>query len=159
MKRIGIDSMIVDQIMETPGLLESIQRAAGSRRLTFIATHILHDQLAATQDPERREKLLATLEALPKENIPTRGFVLDISRLDEARLGDGIESGVSLGQVKTGGRGGRQDALVATTAAGDADLLVTEDETLAKKVRTVGANCEVWNFAKFVEFVKAESAP
>jgi hypothetical protein len=156
MKRIVIDSMIVDLIMETPGLLESIRMAADRGALVIITTHIQVDQLAAAQGAEWREKLLATYDALSNETIPTRGFVLGISRLDHARLGDGEESDVSLEMVKTGGRGGLHDALIAMTASRDADVLVTEDENLMKKARAAGVNCEIWTFQQFVAFVQAE---
>lgn len=158
MRRIAIDNMIADRIMERPGLLRAIRRAAGCGALVIVATHILRDGLAQTSDPERRRRLLATCDELPKEEVPTRGLVLDVSQLDEARLGDGAESGVSLGQLKTRGRGAWKDALIATTASGDADVLVTEDKDLAKRVRAARARCAVWNFAEFARFVQAESA-
>ncbi len=63
---------------------------------------------------------------------------------------------MSLEMVKTGGRGGLHDALIAMTASRDADVLVTEDENLMKKARAAGVNCEIWTFQQFVAFVQAE---
>ena len=156
MKKIVIDSMIMDLIIETSGLLDSIRIAGERAALVILATHVLRDQLAVTPDPEQRKRLLAVYDALPKENVPTRGFVFDISPLNGARLGEGDESDLSLEQVKTGGHGGWHDALIATTASGDGDVLVTEDKDLIKKVRRAKADCEVWNFERFVEFVQTE---
>ena len=65
---------------------------------------------------------------------------------------------MSLEMVKTGGRGGLHDALLAMTASRDADVLVTEDENLMKKVRAAGANCSIWSFEEFVAFVQTETA-
>lgn len=119
--RIAIDSQIVDLILDTPGALESIQEAAAAGRLVFSGLHVIRDQLAATGDAARRQRLLDTYAALPKQEHPTHGFVLGISRLGMATLGDGRESGVSLYDVKTRGRGAMHDALIATTASGTAD--------------------------------------
>lgn len=84
-KRIAVDNMIVDRIMETPGLLGAIQRAGERGALGIVATHLLRDGLAATPDPERRKRLLATFDALPKEEVPTRGFVLGVTALGGGR--------------------------------------------------------------------------
>ncbi len=46
-KRILIDTMIVDRILATPGLLGKIRVAAGQRTLVIIETHILRDQLSS----------------------------------------------------------------------------------------------------------------
>ncbi len=159
--RITIDSHIVDLIAATAGVLEAIARAAKARRLIFVTPHIIRDQLSATRDPARRHLLLNAYDALPTESVPTHGFVLDVSVLGEeagegARLGDGGESGVSLFEVKTGGRGGMQDALLATTASGVADVLVTEDQDLCKKVEASSARCALWSFDELVAFVNRE---
>lgn len=124
MKRVVIDTHIVDLILDTPGALEAV-RAADPSKLIIVGTHIVRDELAATKDPDRRGCLLGVYEALPKEAVATHGFVLGLSRLGEARLGDGRESGISLEEVKTKGRGALKDALLATTASGEADVLVT----------------------------------
>ncbi len=156
MKRILIDNMIVDLIMGAPGLLDSIRAASDRGGLVILTTHILHDQLTATDNVDRRNRLLATYEALPKEHVETHGIVTDISNLGGAQFENDAESGVSVRTVKTGGRGGWHDALMATTASGDADVLVTEDGPLAKKARAAGVNCAIWTFQEFVAFVQAE---
>ena len=154
--RIAIATEIVDLIADTPGALEAIQRAAKTRRLIIVTSHIIRDQLTATGDPTRRGLLLNICDALPAESVPTHGFVLGVSRLGEARLGDGRQSGVSIGKVRPSGRGGMQDALIATTASGEADVLVTEDRDLCKKVKASSARCAVWSFADLVAFVSRE---
>jgi hypothetical protein len=116
MKRLAIDNMIVDRIMDEPGLLAELQAAAVHGVLLFVTHHVLRDELAVTRDQSRRTQLLATYEALPQTSVPTHGFALDISRPDEARFG-GCDSGVPIASVKTKGRGGIQDALIATTAS------------------------------------------
>lgn len=148
-KRILIDSMIIDLIAATPGLVERIQRAAANGALVIIETHILRDQLSNTADPERRRLLLQVYDALPKRAVETRGIVLDVSRFDEAEFCDSDVAGLA-----TGGRGGMHDALLASTALAKADVLVTEDTTLRKKVKKLQPGCEVWTWADFRRFVE-----
>ncbi len=157
MIRIALDAMIIDLIRDTPGLLELIQAAAVKGALVIISSHILRDQLQATSDPIRRVELLATYDALPKQEVATHGFVLDVSRLGEARLGNGRGAGITLKEAETGGRGGIHDALIATTASWEAEVLVTEDKELAHKVKKSAVKCEVWGLRQFEAFVKAKA--
>lgn len=158
-KRIAIDSMIVDTMLDTSDLFPLVQDAADKNALIIVSNHIVRDQLAATPDPARRSRLLAAYQSLPKTEIATRGFVLGVSRLDEGRFGDGSESGVSLDQVRTKGRGAIHDALITTTASGDADVLVTEDGTLIDRAKAAGVRCEIWRFNEFVAFVRKAACP
>jgi len=128
MKRIAIDTQIIDKISEDPRLVEEI-KALGYSQLVIVLSHILRDELGAVPDPWRREKLLRVLDALPKENVATHGVV-------------------------PRGRSALRDALVATTASGEADVLVTDDTDLAKKVGLSTARCEIWSFQDFVHFVR-----
>ncbi len=65
MKRIAIDTNVIDVIAETPGLLEAVQEAGARGALRLIATHVQRDQLAAITDGDRRARLLAAYAALP----------------------------------------------------------------------------------------------
>ena len=148
-KRIVIDSMIIDHIADASGLVERIQHAIANGMLTIVETHILRDQLSQTPDEPRRTLLLRVYDALPKVAVSTSGFVLDVSRLGGADLGD-----ESLEGLATKGRGRMQDALLASTASGKADILVTEDRDLLEKLKTKKLRCEMWTFAEFRRFVE-----
>jgi hypothetical protein len=151
--RFLIDSMIVDAILDTPGLLAKIQDAHARGAVIIVETHLLKDQLSGAPSGPRREQLLAVYEALPKQHVATSGFVLGVSRLGAAALSD--EAGAaSLDRLKTSGRGGLQDALLAMTATGHADALVTEDIALAKRAMTEKLNvCSFASFRAYVETV------
>jgi hypothetical protein len=124
--------------------------------VVIVETHLLKDQLAETRDESRRRQLLDAYSALPKQSVPTAAFVLDVSRLGAATLGDDATSG-ALGRLKTSGRGGMQDALIALTAAGSADVLVTEDGDLAK--RAVAEKVSIWSFADLRDYVESVIGP
>jgi hypothetical protein len=153
-KRLLIDTMIVDKIEEAPEVLDMIAVAYSRGALVIVETHLLKDQISAIRDEARRGLLLAIYDALPKTQIATSGFVLDVSRLGYADLGDEATS-AALYSMKTPGRGGMQDALLALTASGRADVLVTEDSALTKRVAAAGVRCEVWSFTEFRQYVEA----
>jgi hypothetical protein len=86
--------------------------------------------------------------------VSTVGFVLDVSRLGGARLGGGDDSGASLEEMKTRGRGKMHDALIACTASGEADVLVAKDQDLRRKVSSSAVRCELWSFEDLLEFAR-----
>ena len=147
MKRIAIDSNIADNILDEPGLAGEIGEAAGGSRLIFITNHVVRDELARTPNVGRRERLLAVYDALPKRDVPTHGGVSGISKWGGFRWGDPSH-------LKTSGRGALRDALIGMTAAGEADVLVTEDDDLKAKVRERVPILEVWSFQGLVAFVR-----
>jgi hypothetical protein len=150
--RFLIDANIIDRFLEMPDLIDKIQQAAKRGSLTIIETHILRDQLEATKDEQRRARLLAVYEALPKTPVATSAFILDASRLDVATPGDESMS-ASIGRLKPSrDLGGLKDALLAVTAAGKADVLVTEDTRLKRKIG--GTSISAWGFDQFYEFIK-----
>lgn len=153
--RVLLDSMIFDRIMDAATLFEKLLVAVRQGVVAFVVPHITRDQLSATKDDAKRRDLLAVYDALPKRAVATHGLVLGISRLNEARLGDGSEtSGVSLDEAKTRGRGAMADALLVTTASGEADVLVTEDLAVRRAVERVKAACAVWDFEAFRQFIE-----
>jgi hypothetical protein len=143
-KRLLMDSNVVDWLADTPGARELMAAALQREAFSPIEMHIIRAQLAAAPDPARRTLLLETYDSLPKQPVVSHGFVMGTSALGRATLGDGKETGISIDEVKPGGRGAVQDALIATTASGEADVLVTNDEGLQKKVRRSRAQCVVW---------------
>jgi predicted nucleic acid-binding protein len=154
-KRILIDSMIVDRIADASdslGLVEKLQRAVANGALTIVETHILHYQLTATRWETRRTLLLRSYDALPKIAAPIDGVVLTVSILDKAELG-----GENLEDLATAGRGRWQDALLAATASGKADVRVTYDKDLQRKVRAKNPPCELWDFDEFQRFTEEQT--
>ena len=99
----------------------------------FAITHIQVDEINSTKDDERRARLLLMQASLRCELLPTQTFVLDISRLDHAKLGDGrlfsslkAQLDALNGTKKSNGR----DALIAEAAIANEYTLLTADEDL-----------------------------
>jgi hypothetical protein len=90
MLRVMLDTNIFDRIIETPGLADHLQSLTASDRLDIVVTHVQEDELAGIQGTEKRR----AIQQLPRRSIPTAAFVLGISRLGQARLGEGHEGGL-----------------------------------------------------------------
>ena len=115
------------------------------RQISILTTHIQIDELSATPDIIRRKRLLECASEIC-EFIPTRGFVLGVSRLGMARLSNGEE----IERIRQGNLRRTQDALISATASFDANFLVTEDHSFATRVQRNLPNVQVLNFRGFV---------
>lgn len=145
--KIVLDSMIFDLIVATDGLSNRIARSVEKGQIKILTTHVQEDQLTAMPGLQK----LSKIAEVPREMIPTSVFFLDLSRLGMARLGDRDDR--SIDQIRRGNIEHTPDALIADTAQKYADVLVTEDATLAKRVRAEGFSVKVWSFKKLIEFV------
>lgn len=159
MKRIALDTNIVNLIADAPDLIGEIRDSTARTRFIIIGNPIVQYELEQTRDSARREQLLAVWSGLPKTDVLTRGGYYGVGlKYGQSLYGDGSDAGLPLDQVRTGGRGGARDAIIATTAAGEADVLVTDDNELAFRVRSSSAPCEVWTFKQFASFLRDPQA-
>jgi len=137
-------------------------------RALAYATHVQRDEINNTRDPARRAALSQVFREVVAQSVPTDSFVLDVSRLDEARLGGGrVVStasavwGVSrwgearftaedniysrLKERLDGLNGSKannvHDALIAETAIKRELVLVTDDFHLAEVTKEFGGRC------------------
>lgn len=153
------DTMVFNRILDAQFDIGALRGKAN-----FYATHIQYDELKNTTDPKRRDDLLLVFNDVTERKAPTESFVLNVSRLNEAKLGSGniisTESAVwgvsKFGQAKWGEENGLysaiktaldvcekkpnniQDALIAETAIKNQLLLVTDDECLWKVFKKFG---------------------
>jgi predicted nucleic acid-binding protein len=115
---------------------------------TFVASHIQLDELKRTKDPERREALLRKFHEIVGETLPTESFVLDISRLEEARLGDGAQYEVIKRELDSRNRGKRnnaQDALIGEIALKNGYVLLVADFDLYQVMEGLGCGVMYWS--------------
>ena len=136
-----------------------------SGRVNAHATHVQRDEIGRTKDPARRQSLEAVFGSVTGAAVPTASLVLDVSRLDEARLGGSsvvptssavwgvskwgeakwtaddnlfVPMKADLDALNGGKKNNTEDALIAETAIKDGYVLVTDDgdlATVAKKYR------------------------
>jgi predicted nucleic acid-binding protein len=152
MKRVAIDTNIVDHIADTPGLLEACEAACSRGDLLIVVTHVQMDELLAICDEARRAKLLRACSALKVHTVSTSGAVWNESTFDQAQFSD-EEGGITLGQLKGGGDHPMRDALIGATAI-DADAFVTNETRLHKRIRRLpDLTCQIWTTADLEAYV------
>jgi hypothetical protein len=107
----------------------------------FIATHVQIDEINRTQNEDRRGRLFLYFAKSIQKIVPTDSFVLGISRLGEANLGDGrfysaIKS--ALDEKNHRKPNNLKDALIAEVAVLHGHILVTSDRDLKQVVEDLG---------------------
>jgi rRNA-processing protein FCF1 len=134
MLRAVLDSNAVDPFISAAGAYEAAEKAINEGQLDLLITHITIDELAEIPDIARRSHLLVIAMALGRL-VPTGAFVLDVSRLNFARLNDDVEAVEAL---RSGNVDHSRDALIAATAQFEDCALVTNDKRLAGRARARG---------------------
>lgn len=150
MLRVMLDTNIFDRIIETPGLVGQLRSLTASGRLDIVVTHVQEDELARIRDTEKRR----AIQRVPRRSVPTAVFVLDVSRLGKARLGEGHEGGLEYDTLHGENPKRVRDAVIVLTAAAAApaeevEVFVTEDGGLARRVKAKAKTLKVWNFPEF----------
>jgi rRNA-processing protein FCF1 len=138
MDRYLIDSMILDRIAETVGALDLVQQLRAAEQVELVVTHIQEDEIAEIKDARKR----AAISAIPRTVAATYGFVVGVSRVGMARLGEDhpIEAIRGSNWQKY-----TNDALIAATAQFESAVLVTDDRRLrTRAVRELGIEALGW---------------
>lgn len=113
----------------------------------FYATHVQLDELKATSNAHRRQELISVFEEVAGNNkVPTESFVLGVSRLDEAKLGDEENDLYSKIKAEIDKRNKNksnniQDALIAETTIKNKITLITEDTDLLAVTKSFRGKC------------------
>jgi predicted nucleic acid-binding protein len=149
--RAMIDTNIFDAILEAPTSVALLNDLTNRGKLVIMVTHVQADEIAAMSEVkrEKREALQNLAAGLITTTLPTSGAIWGVTKwgqgTDELRIGDIMRSNPK----------DAQDALIAITAAAHADVLVTNEEALPRRIRAKGATLEVLNFAHFLERARA----
>lgn len=145
-----LDTMIYDLIINTAGLIDRLNLLSDCGKVVILCTHIQNDQL--TKIPDERKR--AEVSKITRIQVTTAGAVFGISKFGCATFGDGSQTGISIDQICSPSKSHTEDALIATTASRDADVLVTEDKRLFKRFKVATPGCKVWPFKKFLQFIQ-----
>ncbi|HEY3843146.1 MAG TPA: type II toxin-antitoxin system VapC family toxin [Acidimicrobiales bacterium] len=139
-----VDGNIADALIADPEAEQAVVRACEVGHLVLFTTHVQLDEMGRAP-VDKRDRLLG----LPWTKMPTSDFVLDVSKLGEARLGDGVTVEAIRGQP--GKR--TNDALIGATADLEGVVLVTNDVDLTKRARR--NHIRVIDSAEFIARVRA----
>jgi len=160
MLRVMLDSCVFDRLLDDAEVHNKLYYSGvQSGQVAVMTTHIQRDELVATPDPEKRANLVSCWDLLTRTvtTVPTGMFVLGVSRLDQACLGeDEVFDQVlrtSAENTKDGLPGHTNDALIVHTALVQQATLVTLDRKRMMKVaRAVGVH--TWTIDEFFDRIR-----
>ena len=147
--RVMLDSNVYDLVVANPATRDAINRCANDGRLKLITTHVQRDELSKAPVQKREALLCIYGQAM---SVHTKGAVWGVSRWDEAKYGSDDQN-ASMNTVMSGNPKHAEDALIASTAAGEADVLVTNDTQLASKIQRADFSVKVWSWTQFVAWL------
>ncbi|MCP4620208.1 MAG: hypothetical protein GY844_27690 [Bradyrhizobium sp.] len=149
LKRVMLDSNVHDLVVVDQAAKDAILKHIADGRLKLISTHVQRDELSLAPSP-MRDALLAIYELT--EVVQTTGAVWDVSRWDQSTYGtDKVNA--SIVALTAGNSKHAEDALIAATAAGEAEVLVTNEARLASKIQRAGFAVEVWHWSQFLTWL------
>lgn len=119
-----LDTNVYDLIVARPGFTRHLEQAVRARQIDILRTRVQEEEIARIPDAVKR----AAMRRVPGRKVETAS--------------------------PAPGPWPSEDALIALTAASDADVLVTEDKALRARVASEGAGLEVWGFDQLVAFVE-----
>lgn len=146
--KILFDTNIYNEIVDGAINLQELKKSLDS--FEYYITHIQIDELNKCSDEDKRARLTLTLfnATFRATVIETESSIVGTSRLGFARLGDDklIE------KLRIGNHNHTEDALIGETAIKNDILLVTNDETLRKRVHSNGGRAV--SLGEFKEMLK-----
>jgi hypothetical protein len=145
MQTIMFDTNEFDKLTAARDAHERLLVLLSERKMELLVTHIQRDEIVAIEDSTKKAQLLDLLGRA--RMTPTRGAVWGVSGYGQSTYGSD-EDHKLIAHIR-GDRWDRDtnDALIAATAARDADVFVTDDETLVRRLKSyTGIRCEVINF-------------
>jgi len=129
-----LDTTVFNHIVRDDVDLSSLPENA-----TFLVTHIQLNEIQATRNEEKRQRLLRVFAEVPSKRVPTESAMWDVSEWREAKWGkeDGLFEAMLASLNKRNGskENNGKDVLIAETAIRNGYALVTDDSDLANVVR------------------------
>lgn len=126
----AFDSNIFDKVLD--GEISSEDLKANEH--SYSATHVQLDELSRTPNEELRNQLLTIFNEIGTINLPTESFIVGVSKVGQAKLGDGR----FFEDIKKGNPRHTNDALIGEVALKNKLTLVAEDKQLRNKVNKLG---------------------
>lgn len=126
-----LDTNAINSIGYKESFLDCVISIVKQGKIALFVTHIQNDEINAISDSnaEMRSKLQNFTNTYCTR-VPTMGIVFGISYFDEACFSDGED----IDAIRKGNSKMMHDALIAATAKVNADYLVTDDDTLRKRI-------------------------
>lgn len=116
--KLMLDTNVVDELIADDELVGMLRHSVDSGSVEVLITHLQIDEVMNTGDNKRAKRgaLVQLLAELPAVRVPTYGFVLDLSRVDNAMLASKEHAEMFL-ELTGGNVRHNEDALIVLTAA------------------------------------------
>ena len=135
-----LDTNVIDELFVDPALVARLRLAVNDGEVELLITHVQIDEVLNMGPAKRakREALVQVLAALPAHRVPSYGFVLDLSRLDNSMLASESHAATFL-ELTGGNPRHNEDALIVLTAAWFyADVVSENTKDVPKMAAHVG---------------------
>jgi|JI10StandDraft_1071094.scaffolds.fasta_scaffold17638_8 rRNA-processing protein FCF1 len=147
--KVMFDTQIYDLVIAELGMTQTLNSLATKGVLKILTTHIQQGEIQGIPNEEKRRMISEIIT----ECVTTSGAVYGVSVYNMATYGDGNTGGFGIDDVRSKTGGHTNDALIATTASRDADVLVTEDKRLANRLKQLNTQTKVWLFADLKQYL------
>jgi predicted nucleic acid-binding protein len=137
-----VDTNIINRLVDGTIRLEELPTDG-----TFVACHIQIDEINRTKNPERRKKLLEKFAETVDEILCTDSFIVGVSALGGAKLGDGESYELLKTELDSRNRNkpnNSHDALIAEIAMNNSYVLLTADFDLYQVAYAHGIGTIYW---------------
>lgn len=141
MKKIVLDSNIFDLIDTNDGVKTQISNLVSVGKIKILVSANVARELA--DSPYK-----GIPNWFPTERIADSVFVLNHTPLGEGRLGSGEVFHQHRGESNK-----IDDAVIADTAALDADVFVSNDKRARNRLGNIPSSCEAYDFTEFCDYL------
>lgn len=149
--KVMLDTNVYDLLDLDTSTLEHVKRLVSDGKITILTTYVQRRELEQIPDPAKRARLLA----IPTQEVHPRVALLGVGRIGEIECGSAGANGVRFDVIEQGNPKHTGDALIGV-AAGRADVLVTNDKTLKKRVEFQATKLKVWSYEDFKAFIESQ---
>jgi len=148
MQKIMLDTMEYDKLLNAPKTYERLLKLQSEGKIELLTTHIQRDEILAIGDVGKRGRLEVLL--VHARLLGTRGAIFDVSRFGLARFGDAEDHALIEHIRGAGWERKSKDALIVATAVKDANVFVTDDKPLTRRLKSYpSVKCDIINFEEF----------
>lgn len=137
------DSNIYDEIVAGNLKIDDLAMFKNKENAEFYVTHIQVDEISKCSDTEKRAKLFLFMTKISPIIVPTESAVYGISRFGKAKFSNGD----LLEKLREGNIKHTKDALIGETAIKEKLILITNDNTLRRRVNLNGG--KAFNLEEF----------
>jgi hypothetical protein len=141
-----LDGNVYDKLQADVKTRGALQKLVARGLIKIIATPMVHDELKRSPFGGFPDWFPVVLEA---ENVTVLGYAI----LGMTRLGEGEVYSEHRGESKK-----IPDAIIADSADGLADILVSEDRRCRERLKRISARCRGMDYREFSEWLQTSFA-